>query len=120
MSIQYLIDENVAPLYRQQLLKRNTELDVYAVGDPGCPARGTLDPAILIWCEENSCMLDTNNRACMPPHLAAHLAQGRHIPGILILNERMSVGDAIDELLLIAEEGVPSAYVDRITFLPVT
>ena len=56
----------------------------------------------------------------MPPHLASHLAQGHHIPGILILNERMNIGDAIDELLLIAEEGVPDAYEDCITFLPVT
>ncbi len=40
----------------------------------------------------------------MPPHLASHLAQGHHIPGILILNERMSVKDVIDELLLIAFE----------------
>ncbi len=120
MSIQYLIDENVAPFYKQQLLKRNAEIDVYAVGDPGCPSRGTLDPEILFWCEENHCILVTNNRASMPPHLAAHLVQGHHIPGILILNERMSIRDAIDELLLIAEEGIASAYEDSITFLPVT
>lgn len=56
----------------------------------------------------------------MPPHLAAHLTQGHHIPGILILNERMSIGEMIEELLLIAEEGIPSAYQDHITFLPVT
>ena len=120
MSIQYLIDENVTPFYKRQLLKKNTEIQVYAVGDPGCPSRGTLDPEILSWCEENQCILVTNNRASMPPHLAAHLAQGHHIPGILILNERMNIGDAIDELLLIAEEGVPDAYEDCITFLPVT
>jgi len=29
------------------MLKKNAEIDVYAVGDPGCPARGTLDPEIL-------------------------------------------------------------------------
>lgn len=120
MSIHYLIDENVGPLYKRQLLKKNSEVRVYAVGDPGCPARGTLDPEILFWCEENHCMLITNNRASMPLHLAAHLAQGYHVPGILILNERMSIGETIEELLLIAEEGIPSAYQDHITFLPVT
>ncbi len=120
MSIHYLIDENVGPLYKQQLLKKSSEVRVYAVGDPGCPLRGTLDPEILFWCEENLCILVTNNRASMPPHLAAHLTQGHHIPGILILNERMSIGEMIEELLLIAEEGIPSAYQDHITFLPVT
>ena len=120
MSIHYLIDENIAPLYKRQLLKKASEMQVYAVGDPGCPPRGMLDPEILFWCEENNCILVTNNRASMPPHLADHLAQGHHVPGILILNERMSIGETIEELLLIAEEGIPSAYQDQITFLPVT
>lgn len=120
MGIHYLIDENISPMYKQQLLKKDFEVRVYAVGDPGCPSRGTLDPAILFWCEENQCILVTNNRASMPPHLVVHLSQGRHIPGILILNERMNMGETIEELLLIAEEGIPSAYQDRITYLPVT
>jgi len=120
MSIHYLIDENISPFYKRQLLKKEAEIRVYAVGDPGCPLRGTLDPEILFWCEENRCILVTNNRASMPPHLAVHLAQGHHVPGILILNERMSVGETIEELLLIAEEGIASAYENRITYLPVT
>lgn len=120
MSLHYLIDENVDPLYKRQLLKKNLEVRVFAVGDPGCPPRSTLDPVILSWCEENRCLLVTNNRTSMPPHLEAHVAQGRHVPGILILNERMSRGETIEELLLIAEEGLPNAYQDRITYLPVT
>lgn len=66
MHIHYLIDENVAPHYKRQLLKKDAEVRVYAVGDPGCPSRGTLDPEILFWCEENQCILVTNNRASMP------------------------------------------------------
>ncbi len=120
MSLRYLIDENVDPLYKRQLLKKNPEIRVFAVGDPGCPPKSTLDPEILFWCQENNCILVTNNRASMPPHLAAHLDEGYHIPGILILNERMSIGDMIEELLLIAVEGNPSAYQDHITHLPVT
>ena len=120
MSLHFLIDENVDPLYKRQLLKRNSELRAYAVGDPGCPPRSTLDPEILFWCEEIGCLLVTNNRASMPVHLAAHLTKGQHVPGILILNERMSIGETIEELFLIAEEGLPSDYQDRITYLPIT
>ena len=120
MSIHYLMDENVGPLYKRQLLNKSSETCVYAVGEPGCPPRETLDPDILFWCEENACILITNNQASMPPHLAAHLAQGHHVPGILILNERMSGGETIEELLLIAEEGIPSAYRNCITYLLVT
>ena len=120
MSLRYLIDENVDPLSRRQLLKKNLEIRVYSVGDPGCPPKSTLDPDILVWCEENRCLLVTHNRTSMPTHLTAHLVQGRHVPGILVLSERMSIGETIEELLLIAEEGLPSAYEDCITYLPVT
>jgi hypothetical protein len=38
----------------------------------------------------------------MPVHLADHLAQGRHIPGIFQLNPNMSVGETLEELVLAA------------------
>ncbi len=57
----------------------------------GVPPRGTLDPEILVWCEQNGTILVTNNRASMPVHLHDHLAEGRHIPGIFILNSKMGI-----------------------------
>ena len=100
MSIRYLMDENLDPLYKRQLLIKQSRLVVFVVGDPGAPPKGTPDPEILRWCEEYNFVLVTNNRASMPVHLAAHLAEGRHIPGIIILNARMSIGATIEQLLL--------------------
>lgn len=120
MSIRYLIDENLDPLYKAQLLHQELNILVYAIGDPGVPPKGTLDPDILLWCEENDFLLITNNRKSMPIHLVEHLAQERHIPGIITLNAEMSVGETLEELLLIAEAGNPEDYRDRIEYLPVT
>jgi hypothetical protein len=47
----------------------------------GCPDYGTLDPDILIWCEENEFILVTNNRKSMPVHLQDHLAENRRATG---------------------------------------
>lgn len=116
--ILYLMDENVDPIYRTQILQREPELVVWAVGDEGTPPKSTLDPDILIWCEEHGFVLVTNNRTSMPPHLANHLAQGRHVPGIFILNPNMSVGDTIDELILIALASEDDEYQDYIAHLP--
>lgn len=66
MSLQYLLDENVHPLYQIQLRRRAPELMVWAVGDPSAPPKGTLDPEILCWCEEHKFVLVTNNRKSMP------------------------------------------------------
>ena len=62
MTIQYLLDENLPPLYREQLLRLQADLTVWMVGDPGVPPKSTLDPEILIWCEQNQFILVTNNR----------------------------------------------------------
>ena len=95
MTIRYLIDENLDPLYKAQLLVKMPGLVVYSVGDPGIPPKGTLDPEILCWCEENGFILIT-------------------------LNLEMGIGDTIEELILIAEVANPNDYLDRIEYLPVT
>ncbi|WP_293121345.1 hypothetical protein [Moorena sp. SIO4G3] len=47
MTIQYLLDEHIASLYRTQLMRQAPELIVRRIGDPGAPPKGTLDPEIL-------------------------------------------------------------------------
>jgi hypothetical protein len=58
---------------------------------------GTLDPEILIWCEKYDCVLVTDNRSTMPVHLAEHVNDGHHVPGIFLLNPNMSIGDTIEQ-----------------------
>jgi len=117
-TIRFLLDENVHPLYRTELLKRERTMVVWRVGMVGVPPRGTPDPDILDWCETHAFMLVTNNRASMPQHLTDHLAQGRHIPGILVLNDKMSVRETIEELLLIWAASTEDEYTDRMVYLP--
>jgi len=119
-EIRYLLDENVDPIYRTELLKRETKLSVWKIGDPATPPRGTSDPNILSWCEENNFILVTNNRKTMPQHLTDHLARGRHVPGIFELNPNMSIGETIDELLLIGGASEADEYQDLIVYLPIS
>lgn len=118
MSLKYLLDENVDRVYQTQLLQREPSLVVWAVGDPGAPARSTLDPEIICWCEAYNFVLVTNNRTSMPPHLTDHIAQGRHVPGIFILNPNLSIGENLEELILMALASEENEYQDRIVHLP--
>ncbi len=120
MSLKYLLDEHVDPLYQTQMLRRAPELTIWKVGDAGAPKKSTSDPDILIWCEDRDFVLVTSNRHTMPVHLDDHLALGRHVPGIFILNPNMTTGETIDELLLLALASLPNEVDDRITFLPYT
>jgi hypothetical protein len=120
MITRYLLDEHVHPEYRTQLLRRDSDLIVFIIGDPGAPAKGTPDPDLIRWCEDHDSVLITNNRKSMPGHLADHLADGHHIPGIFTLNPDLSIGEAIDELILLAKASFDDEFQDTIIYLPYT
>ncbi|MGI8788595.1 MAG: DUF5615 family PIN-like protein [Pyrinomonadaceae bacterium] len=119
-KIRYLLDENVNPILRFSLLASDANLTVWQVGILGAPEYGTLDPEILIWCEDNGFILVTHNRKSMPVHLAEHLAKGRRANGILTLSENMSVGETVDELVLIASASELEEYQNLILYLPIS
>ena len=88
------------------------------MGDHHCPPRGTLDPEILLWCEEYNFILVTNNPKSMPVHLLDRINEGRHIPGIFILNVKLTVGQNIDELIFLAEASFEGEYQDQLIHWP--
>ncbi len=115
---RYLIDENISPEYRTQLLYHEPSLTVLAVGDKGAPPKSTPDPEILVWCEQNQFSLITNNRESMPQHLSDHLTAGHHVPGIFTINLEVPMGLIIDQLLLIVGASHEDEYIDQITYIP--
>ncbi len=117
---KYLLDENVNPRLRKALKQHSPEIIVWRVGDVDVPASGTPDPDILLWCEANGFSLVTNNRASMPIHLKDHLMKGRHIPGIFILKDGMSLREIVEVLALIWDATEPVEYTDLLNFLPVS
>ncbi|NEO47017.1 MAG: hypothetical protein F6K55_23995 [Moorea sp. SIO4A3] len=118
MTLKYLLDENVNPTYKIQLTRNSPDLVMWIVGEPNTPARGTLDPQILKWCDEYGFVLVTNNHKSMPTHLADYITEGNHIPGIFILNTKLSMGENIDELVFLAEASFENEYQDQIIYLP--
>ena len=115
---RFLIDENISPRYRTQLLYREPSLTVMVIGDEGVPPKSTPDPEILAWCEKNQFSLITNNRESMPQHLSDHKAAGNHVPGIFTINLEVPMGRIIEELLLIVGASDEDEYIDQITYIP--
>ena len=118
MPFRYLMDENLSPAYRRGLQRRDPSITVWEVGSPGAPPRGSADPEILRWCEEKGFILVTDNRHSMPVHLAEHLADGRHVPGILTIRRRATMGHVLDALAVIAGASEPREYTDRLVYIP--
>ena len=117
-SIGFLLDENVPLALRAQLRRRDPTIPVKVVGQPGAPPKGTPDPDLLCWIEEQGYILITRNRRTMPTHLRDHLEAGRHIPGILILPSPLDLGSVLDDLLLIWGAARPDEFRDQVFYLP--
>ncbi|MDE0424211.1 MAG: DUF5615 family PIN-like protein [Candidatus Poribacteria bacterium] len=115
---RFLIDENISPEYRTQLLRREPSLTVLAIGDEGAPPKGTQDPEILKWCEQNNFILVTKDPNTIPKHLSDHREAGNHVPGILMVKSSGSMGTILDNLILIAGASNEDEYIDRITYIP--
>jgi len=117
-EVSFLFDEHTPLRMRVELLRREPAIRIFAIGEPPAPSKGTADGDVLLWAEAHGCILVTNNRATMPVHLRSHLALGRHVPGIIQLPRRLSIGAILDDLLLIAAAIEPAELQDQILYLP--
>jgi hypothetical protein len=120
MILRYLFDECFSSKLAAELQRREPTLEVEFVGKGGILPKGTLDPVVLIWCEENDYVLVTNNRQTMPQHLIDHLAAGRHIPGAFQVPYEWSVDEMFAELILVAGTAIPGECADHIRYLPIS
>ena len=115
---RFLIDENLSPSIASGVLERNPAADIRYIGGPDAPSRGTLDPAVLDYCEQERRVLVTNNRKSMPGHLAALRVAGRHHWGIFEVRDENAVGEIIEELVLMHGATDASEHIDRIRWIP--
>ena len=97
MKPRFLLDEHINPAIQRQLHRLAPTLEVLVVGQSDAPSKGTSDPDLLIWLEENNYILVTENRSTIPVHLADHFAQGRHIPGVFWVRPNVNIGQIIEE-----------------------
>lgn len=120
MKPRFLLDEHVNRIIQRQLRRLESQVEILVVGDPGAPAKGTLDPELLIWLELNCYILVTENRSTIPTLLAEHYNAGRHIPGIFWIRPSASLGQIAEELYLIWATSTAEEYQDRTLFVPLS
>jgi hypothetical protein len=83
------------------LLLRIPDLDLVRVQDVGLA--GADDPNILAWAADNDRIVLTHDRASMSDHAYERVAAGEATAGVFILNDRLPIGRAIDEIVLLNE-----------------
>jgi len=99
--LRLLSDQNFNGDIVRGLLLRRPELDLIRVQDIGMGEAD--DPSILEWSAMNNRIVLTHDRATMPDFAYNRIVNGRPMPGVFVLNDRLLVRQTIDELLFIDE-----------------
>lgn len=95
--LKLLTDENFNGDIIRGLFLRQPDLDLLRVQDVGL---GEVDdPTILAWAAINGRILLTHDRATMPDFAYNRLVRGESLAGVFVVNDRMPIRQAIDELL---------------------
>lgn len=109
-------DENFNDDIVRGLLLRRPDLDLVRIRDVGLA--GSDDPAILAWAADDGRILLTHDRSTFADFAYARVAAGEPMPGVFVLNDRLPVRQAIDELLIVVACSEQSEWEGLALYLP--
>lgn len=79
---------------------------------------GREDPAVLAWAAENDRIVLTHDRATLPRQAYERVTAGQPMPGAFVLNDRLPVGRAIEDVLLLVACSEQAEWRGRVVYLP--
>ena len=98
------------------LFLRQPNLDLVRVQDVGL--QEVDDPTILAWVANNDRILITHDRATMPDFAYERLVNEKPMTGLFVVNDRMPIRQAINELLLIINCTEQAEWKGIVLYLP--
>lgn len=114
--LRLVSDENFNGDIVRGLLLRCPNLDLCRIQDVGL--EHAEDPEILEWAAQNNRILLTHDRATMPDFAYKRIEEGKKMPGMFVLNDRILVREAIEELILIEETSEQKEWENLVVYLP--
>lgn len=115
MKLRFQADADLNEDIVTGLLRRDPEID-FQTAD-AANLRGLGDPAVLLRAAEEKRLIVSHDNKTMPHHFAEFIATGES-PGVLIVSQRLSVKDAIEELLMVWTASEAEEWTNRISKLP--
>lgn len=109
-------DENLNERILAGLRRRLPDLDSVSIQELGLT--GALDPSVLDQAAAEDRVLLTHDHRTMPRFAYERVAAGEPMPGVVVVPNQMSIGVAIEDLLVLIQVGSPEDLRDRVIRLP--
>jgi predicted nuclease of predicted toxin-antitoxin system len=109
-------DEHIDRALIRGLLARQPDLDIVRVQQAGL--LGADDRDILAWAAAEGRILITHDRNTIPGFVYERIRAGGAMPGVIIVDDQLPLGKAIDELLILAVCSNDEEWRDQIVYVP--
>ncbi len=115
--LSFLADENFNGRIVRGLCLRLPQADVARVQDVALS--GADDPEVLEWAASAGRIVLTHDAKTMAGFAYDRVARGRRMPGVIEVDDLLPIGAVIEELLLVAQCGLPEDFEDQAVYLSV-
>jgi predicted nuclease of predicted toxin-antitoxin system len=114
--MRILADENFHNDILRGLLQVNPELDIVRVQDTEVYQAD--DPTVLEWAAKTNSILLTHDVQTVTKFAYERVKQGLPMPGVIEVSNHISIGQAVEEILIVLEASDPSELENRVIFIP--
>lgn len=114
--LRYLLDENCNARILRGLRRRAPQLNILTVHEAGL--RGDPDAEILEFAATEQRVVVSHDVRTMTVHAKARLLATKPMSGLILVYQDYPVGQAIDDLVLIAEVSTVEEWQGKIIFIP--
>lgn len=114
--LKFLADEDLNNRILRGLVRLKPDLDIIRVQDTALS--GMPDQQIIEWATQNDRVLVTHDVSTMTHFAYEIVKSGQKFSGIIEVPQSLPVGEAIDDLLLIATVCLPDDFENQIEYLP--
>jgi len=109
-------DENFHADIVRGLLRKRPGLDLVRIQDVGLLSAS--DPTVIEWAAHQNRIVLTHDRATMPAFAYERVSAGQPMTGVFVVSDRIGIGQAIEEILLIDDCTQQEEWSGRVAFVP--
>ncbi len=114
--LAFLADENFINDIIRGVRRRYPNVDLARVQDQGLC--GADDPTILEWAAQAKRVILTHDVSTVTRYAYDRVREGKPMPGVFEVGRNVSIGTAIEEIILLAECSLPDEWESQVRYLP--
>lgn len=114
--LQLAADENFNNNIVRGLLRTKVDVDIVRIQDVGLS--GADDPTILDWAAQQGRVLLTHDVSTITKYAYERVEAGQAMPGVFEVSRAASIGQVIEDILLLVECSFENEWEGQIIYLP--